>query len=201
MKENAELCVKRKESMAGDRSKFVCKRDDLEEDSENIFDDYYGETIEDNENSAKPFEVIEDEFSEDMSDDCVENLDNIEDNIKPSESDAVDELMIKDANKEDSLDINSNDNINIKDKMIKDKRIREGSMDIIVDNAMDDKENIMMTSDWIKKKYVEEDIFDDKKDLKYTFKEHIDKKKDCYIKEEYVEEDFKDIIDEHDVDD
>ena len=60
---------------------------------------------------------------------------------------------------------------------------------------------IQSASDWIKKKYVEEDIFDDKKDLKYTFKEHIDKKKDCCIKEEYVEEDFKDIIDEHDVDD
>lgn len=91
--ENAELCVKRKESMAGERSKFVCKQDDLEEDSEDIFDDYYGETIEDNENSANPFEVTEDEFSEDMSDDFVENLALIENNIKPSESDDVNDSL------------------------------------------------------------------------------------------------------------
>ena len=40
-----------------------------------------------------------------MSDDFVENLALIENNIKPSESDYVNDLMIKDANKEDSLQI------------------------------------------------------------------------------------------------
>ena len=91
--ENSELCLKRRgESMAEEKFKFVWMPDFLEEDSEEIFDDYYREDMEDNENSEKPFGVIEDEYSEDMPDDCVENRANIEDNMKPS--DDPDELMI-----------------------------------------------------------------------------------------------------------
>ena len=78
--------------MTGEKSKFVWMPDVLEEDSEEIFDDYFGKDMEDNENSEKPFGVIEDEYSEDMPDDCVENRANIEDNMKPS--DDPDELMI-----------------------------------------------------------------------------------------------------------
>ena len=46
--------------------------------------------------------------------------------------------------------------MNIKEHMIIDKRIREGYKNI--DNAKDDKENVKKTLDWIKKKYIEEDI-------------------------------------------